>query len=179
MSTMRKNLLMVIIVLAGTLNTVFAQKMDLQSARDIYLSQAAQGCPVDKSIQKLKKVKNLKPAFLAYFGVLQAMQAECTGNPAKKLEYFNMGKDNIEKAITMDGQNFDTRFARFTLQNNIPKFLGYDNMEKDARFLLNFYRQIDRPGGISPFFSEVAGILVNSGYYTGEEEVFLKKFFND
>jgi len=174
---MRKSTIIIVILLAGARDPAFSQGIDMQKARDIYLMQAEKGCPVDKSIQKLEKVKNLKPAFLAYYGVFIAMQAECTGNPAKKLEYFKNGKDNIEKAIMIDEQSFDARFARFTLQDNIPGFLGYDNMEEDARFLLRYYHQVDRFMEISPFFSKAAKILVDSGYYTQKDEDFLREFF--
>ena len=58
-------------------------------------------------------------------------------NPFSKLSYFKKGKNIMEKAIAADSANIELRFLRFSVQTNIPSFLGYkENIKNDKNFLL-------------------------------------------
>jgi hypothetical protein len=120
-----------------------------QSAVDIALLrktyfQVAEGT-VSSSLLKSYAIKNLDdPTFRGYFGAAACMSAEETINPASKLSRFNEGRNNLEKAISLDGKNIDLRFLRYTVQCSAPSFLGYSsNKTEDRKFL------IENVGGIS------------------------------
>lgn len=71
---------------------------------------------------KKSKVNNIE---LAYLGGLQTIWANHTINPISKLKTFDIGKTNIEKAVTNEKDNIEIRFVRLSVQKNCPKFLGY------------------------------------------------------
>ena len=57
-------------------------------------------------------------------------------NPIEKLIYFNKGKELLEDAINQDPKSVELKFLRYSIQQNLPKFLLYhDNIEKDLNFV--------------------------------------------
>lgn len=80
---------------------------------------------------------NEDAVWIAYHGTLTMSMAKYTINPFRKYEYFKNGKLLIEKSIAMDPENIEVRFLRFTIQDHVPAFLGYDNqLSEDKKFLL-------------------------------------------
>ena len=77
------------------------------------------------------------PALLCYKGANEMIQAKYALNPIAKLEKFNKGKKLIKRAFDRDTSNLEIRFIRFSIQKNLPAFLGYhDELETDKLFLL-------------------------------------------
>lgn len=73
---------------------------------------------------------------LAYKGAFQTMWANHTYNPVSKYNTFIAGKKNIEKAVAFSPGNVEIIFIRYSIQKNIPEFLGYkSNMVHDEKFL--------------------------------------------
>ncbi len=62
--------------------------------------------------------------------------------PTEKLDYFNEGKEKLEKAVNFDLQNVEIRFIRFCVQSGSPSIVGYkENMVEDKKFILsNLYK---------------------------------------
>jgi hypothetical protein len=74
----------------------------------------------------------------AYQGVATAMYAELTETVSEKIQYFNSGKDLLEQAVTADWYNPEIRFLRFSVQAEVPFFLGYnDKKQEDASIILD------------------------------------------
>jgi hypothetical protein len=89
-----------------------------------------------KSLDNLEKITNKNDVYLAYYGAFQTVNANHVLNPINKLSYFNKGKNNIEKAIKNNPNDIDSRFLRYSIQKNCPKFLGYrTHLEEDLKFL--------------------------------------------
>lgn len=78
------------------------------------------------------------PVLICYKGANEMIQAKYTLNPISKLEKFNKGKELIKKAFSRDTLNLEMRFIRYSIQSNLPAFLGYhDDLGKDKQFLLD------------------------------------------
>jgi hypothetical protein len=78
------------------------------------------------------------PLLVCYKGANEMIQAKYTLNPMMKLEKFNRGKVLIKKAIARDPLNLEMRFIRYSIQSNLPAFLGYrDELDTDKQFLLD------------------------------------------
>jgi hypothetical protein len=76
------------------------------------------------------------PVTLGYRGAAGMVMARHAANPYVKLRYFNRGRDMLEGAIARDRNNPELRYLRYTIQFNVPPFLGYNtHMEEDKRFL--------------------------------------------
>jgi len=72
---------------------------------------------------------------MGYKGALFMMKASYAWMPTEKLHYFNQGKDVLEQAIKKEPENAELRFIRYSLQQSIPTFLGYDHKRTDREFL--------------------------------------------
>ncbi|MEJ7693739.1 hypothetical protein [Daejeonella sp.] len=76
------------------------------------------------------------PLLLGYKGGATMLMAKHAFNPFSKLSYFKKGKGMLEKAIQVDNNNVELRFLRYTIQTNVPLFLGYNgDLVKDKQFL--------------------------------------------
>ena len=74
--------------------------------------------------------------YLAYLGAFQTIWANHTFNPIEKMNTFNKGKINIEKAVKLSPNDVEIIFIRHSVQKNCPGFLGYDdNLIEDKNFL--------------------------------------------
>ena len=81
---------------------------------------------------------DLNPLVMAYVGVSETMLAENAFWPGEKWNYFNSGKEKIEKAIDQNKDNPELRYLRLLVQLNAPSFLSYDeSIEKDLEFYIN------------------------------------------
>ena len=87
-----------------------------------------------KQLQPYNEKNN--PLLLGYKGGATMLMATHVVNPFSKLSYFKNGRIALEKAIQADKNNVELRFLRYTVQTNIPSFLGYSShLEKDRIFL--------------------------------------------
>ncbi len=76
------------------------------------------------------------PLLLGYRGGATMLMAKHVINPFSKLSYFKKGKGMLEQAIQADNKNVELRFLRYTIQTNVPSFLGYNGqLAKDKQFL--------------------------------------------
>jgi hypothetical protein len=86
------------------------------------------------------------PVLVCYKGASEMIKAKYALNPFSKLEQFNRGKALINKAFSRDTLNLEIRFIRFSIQSNLPAFLGYhEEMDRDKTFLLENTRSSKDP----------------------------------
>lgn len=76
------------------------------------------------------------PLLMGYRAGATMLMAKHSLNPFNKLSYFKKGKTMLEKAIQAENNNVELRFLRYTIQTNVPSFLGYSSeLIKDRSFL--------------------------------------------
>ena len=118
----------------------FAQQtIDMSKIRSLYQRAAEVKQDALQLNQLLLPVESdAAPVMLCYKGAGEMMQAKYTFNPIVKLEKLNNGKALIKKAFCRDTLNLEMRFIRFSIQSNLPAFLGYhDELEYDKHFMLS------------------------------------------
>jgi hypothetical protein len=117
---------------------IIAGEIKVNDVRKLYFEAAEN----KEAAAKLSKVllyvnDSSAPILVCYKGAAQMLEARYINNPLSKLSRFRQGKRLIEHAIKKDHNNLEMRFIRFSLQTNLPTFLGYNNwMEKDKKVLL-------------------------------------------
>ncbi|BAU53734.1 hypothetical protein [Mucilaginibacter gotjawali] len=114
------------------------QTIDLSTVRHLY-----QRAPVVK--QDAGQLNRLMlqvdsdtdaPVLLCYKGANEMIQAKYTLNPIIKLQKFNKGKKLIINAVNRDSLSLEIRFIRYSIQSNLPDFLGFhDELYTDKRFI--------------------------------------------
>ena len=61
------------------------------------------------------------------------IKAKNAVNPISKYSFFKHGKILIETGLTRDSSSVESHFIRFSIQRNLPKFLGYNrNIVQDS-----------------------------------------------
>lgn len=76
------------------------------------------------------------PVHLAYLGAFRVIWAKHTLNPFARLNTFNKGKKDIERAVLEQPHNVEIRFIRLSVQKNCPSFLGYNTeIAQDSKFI--------------------------------------------
>lgn len=71
-----------------------------------------------------------------YRGAVEMSFGKHESGLIKKGKFFSSGKGILEEAISKDSKNIELIFLRYTIQYNVPGFLGYDdNLEEDRAYL--------------------------------------------
>lgn len=92
-------------------------------------------------IQTLNQNKYTSQAlYFGYLGSANVMMAIYVTNPLTKYNYFQKGKNQLEKAISLDKNNVELLYLRFAIQTNVPSFLNYNHqIGNDRKVLLAYY----------------------------------------
>lgn len=120
------------------LNFATATEPAITELRTLYDQAASSKSAAKQLLTLLKPVDDQSnPLLICYKGAAEMMQAKYGLNPVNKLSRFKAGKELIEKAIKKAPEEAEIRFLRFTIQTNLPSFLGYnDNIKEDKELLL-------------------------------------------
>jgi hypothetical protein len=119
--------------------------VEVAALRKLYYEAAENKTAVKKLSALLAKVNDNSDAILiGYRGATEMMEAKYAFNPVTKLSRFNKGKNYLEKAIKKEPKQVELRFIRFSIQTNLPSFLGYnDHIKIDKDALINSVVKID------------------------------------
>jgi hypothetical protein len=133
------------VILCIGFQNMSAQPVPIYNIRDQFFT-------MDKSKDgALKLYKSLEnsdlakdPVMLAYRGASSAASAGSVGGAWKKLEYFNHGKSELEKAVRMKPLDAEIRFLRLATQANSPGFLGYKgDLKNDMALIIQLLTSVN------------------------------------
>lgn len=114
-----------------------AQPVNIEKVRDQYFSMDKTVDGALKLYKVLEKADLSKdPVLLAYRGASSAASAESVSGVRTKLEYFNRGKTELEKAVSLKKLDPEIRFLRLATQVNAPGFLGYTGEIKNDKSII-------------------------------------------
>jgi hypothetical protein len=116
-----------------------ADEIDVVLLRQLFYDAATKESAATRLIKLLEHVNDDSEALLiGYKGVSQLIAAKYALNPITKYNRFNKGKRDIETAVKKDPAQLEIRFLRFTIQTNLPAFLGYNQfISTDKKILIN------------------------------------------
>lgn len=96
----------------------------------------------DSLYSHLSGIKDRSALLNAYMGTLEALKAKHTWNPYYKIKYLNDSEKTFKGAVSADPHNIEIRFMRFSIEHNVPGFLGINkNLVADKEEMI---KQIDR-----------------------------------
>jgi hypothetical protein len=114
---------------------------DLPAIRKLLLAALESKKTTDSLYKSLGEIKERSALINAYMGTLEALKAKHAWNPYNKFKYLNDCEKTFKSAVTADPHNIEIRFMRFSIEHNVPKFLGYTkNLVADR---LEMVKQID------------------------------------
>jgi hypothetical protein len=130
----------------------------------------------DSLYQSFISIKDRTPLITGYIATLQALKAKHTWNPYCKIKYLNDSEKTFAQAVTADPHEMEVRFLRFSVEHNVPAFLGDNkNLYSDREEIIDqlekkHYIQADKPLIIT-----IIKFLLNSKRCTAAENAYLTK----
>jgi len=147
----------------------------LENVRQLYFS-ASDNAGIETFFQSTRKLNESDAIQLAYKGVASAMYAEVASKVKDKLDWFNLGKEQLERALVMSSGNAEIVFLRFSMQCEVPGFLGYNtDISDDANFIIGSLRakKIDPA---ADYWKKAISFMQNSGELNKLHEAALSKY---
>ncbi|RKR81655.1 hypothetical protein BDD43_1805 [Mucilaginibacter gracilis] len=110
---------------------------DLKVLRKQLLLAIDNGRVTDSLYNALNLSAKKTPLTTAYIGALDALKAKHTWNPYNKIKYLNLSEKQLQQAVSQDPHNIEILFMRFSIQHNVPGFLGFGkNLDADMQEML-------------------------------------------
>jgi hypothetical protein len=187
---MKKLLLIPFLLLGVTVNALTGKQLNLESARFFphqsfiltymspynpaalrhhYEQAAANKEAGEKFYALLHDYKAQDALVLGYKAASEAIKAR-DASMLNKLTYVQQAAQTFEQAVALDPTNAEIRFLRFSVESNLPAFLGLSkHVEEDKAFLLAAALQHPRSGLDDEAFRTVRGFLVGRGHVSGAQ----------
>lgn len=116
--------------------------------------------------------------YYAYMGGVSAVKSKHAFWPHKKLSYLNDSMAMLRKAISIDNENLEIRFMRFSILHYVPGFLGYSSeRQEDARVIFKLLVKKEFANLSSEIQKGIVEFMLNSDCLTDSENDILKKNF--
>ncbi|MFC4095349.1 hypothetical protein [Euzebyella saccharophila] len=147
---------------------IFFGASSIDEIREAYIDAAQSEKALKELYGDLTSVaKNDDPTKVAYKGAVTTMMAQYADGFKAKKEYFKDGKKLLEHAIEADSRNVEIRCLRLSIQENLPKILGYhSNVDEDKDYILKHYKELKSQGAKN----FVKGYIKKSESFSEEEK---------
>lgn len=117
---------------------VFFFQSNLESLRESYAKANASSANTESFIKLAEKASGSDAAIQGYKAAAQIMEAKITKSNRKAL--VKAGATSLEAVIKNNPNNAELRVIRMSVQENIPKIVGYrGSLKEDKTFLMNNY----------------------------------------
>ncbi|MCW3160986.1 hypothetical protein [Chryseobacterium oryctis] len=111
---------------------------DLDELRNSYAKANLSNANTQAFINIAEKQSGSDVIITGYKAAAQIMEAKITKGNRKAL--VKTGATNLENIIKSNPNNIELRLIRLSVQENIPKIVGYNkNLKEDKTFILNNY----------------------------------------
>jgi hypothetical protein len=130
----------------------------------------------DSLYQSLGLIQQRTGLINGYRGALQALKAKHTWNPYYKIKYLNNCEDTFKEAIAQDPHNIEIRFMRFSIEHNVPGFLGYTkNIKTDKQEMIRQIELKNYGTADKDLLVAVIKFMLDSKQCNPDENAFLNK----
>ncbi|RYE27740.1 MAG: hypothetical protein EOP42_18805 [Sphingobacteriaceae bacterium] len=150
------------------------QKLDISRIRKDML-RAINSSKVTDSLYNNLQTINKKPALVvAYFGALEALKAKNSWNPYNKIKYLNLSGKTVQQAVNSNPEDMEIRFVRFSIQSNLPHFLGLaKDLDADKNQILHQLKQKNYGSADTLFVQNIIKFMIDSKQCSPQEITFL------
>lgn len=113
---------------------------DLESLRNSYAKANLSNENAKNFIELAEKKSSSDPVTSAYKAAAKVLEAKVTTEKNKRKSFVKSGATSLESIIKSNPNNAELRVIRMSVQENIPKIVGYNkNLKEDKTFLLTNY----------------------------------------
>lgn len=119
---------------------LFFQGGDLETLRNAY-SKANQSVEGARNfIEIADKNSSSDPLIKGYKAAAEILEAKVTTEKNKRKSFVKSGATDLESVIKSNPNNVELRLIRMSVQENIPKIVGYSkNLKEDKAFIISNY----------------------------------------
>lgn len=143
--------------------------------RHHYQAAAADKAAGEKFYQLLADYNDHDALVLAYKAAAEAIRAR-DASMFNKLSYVQQAAHTFEQAVALDPDNAEIRFLRFSVESNLPPFLGLSkHVDEDRARLLQSALAYPKSGLDDEAFRTVRSFLVDRGHVSEDEARQLSK----
>lgn len=114
-----------LLMLLNTL-TVKADEPNLRHIRSLLVVCMNSSKTTDSLYKSLSAIKNRTGVISGYLATLSACKAKLSWNPYMKVKHLNTAEATYKIAVNADPHNIEIRFLRFSVEHNVPGFLGFN-----------------------------------------------------
>lgn len=130
----------------------------------------------DSLYNSLTTQANKTALITGYIGTLQALKAKHSWNPYTKIKQIAAAERSFEKAITADPHNLELRYMRYSVEHNLPGFLGQSkNMAVDKQEMLTQIAKKQPNDDDKELVVNVINYLLQNSEHTSAEKIDLHK----
>ncbi|RYE91051.1 MAG: hypothetical protein EOO37_01355 [Cytophagaceae bacterium] len=134
-----------------------------------YQEAAASKEAGDKFYDLLHGYTEQNALVLGYKAASEAIKAR-DASMLNKLTYVQQAARTFEQAVNLDPDNAEIRFLRFSVESNVPPFLGLSkHVDEDKKFLLDAALQYPHSGLDAEGFRAVRSFLVERKHVSETE----------
>jgi hypothetical protein len=113
---------------------------DLEALRNSYSKANISNENAKNFIELAEKKTSSDPVISAYKAAANVLEAKVTTEKNKRKSFVKSGATSLESIIKSNPNNAELRVIRMSVQENIPKIVGYNkNLKEDKTFLLTNY----------------------------------------
>ncbi|MDP9957025.1 hypothetical protein [Epilithonimonas hungarica] len=118
---------------------MFFQSSDLEALRDSYAVANQSKENAKNFIEIADKKTSSDPVISGYKAAAKVLEAKVTKD-GKRKSLVKTGATSLESLIKSNPNNTELRLIRLSVQENVPKIVGYHkNLKEDKEFVLNNY----------------------------------------
>jgi hypothetical protein len=137
--------------------------------RHHYEQAAADKAAGEKFYELLREYNEQDALVLGYKAASEAIRAR-DASMLNKMTYVQQAAHTFEQAVSQDPSNAEVRFLRFSVESNLPAFLGLStHVDEDKDFLLKAALRHPQSGLDEEAFNTVRGFLVGRGHVSEED----------
>lgn len=119
---------------------LFFQSADIEALRNSYAKASQSNANTQSFINLAEKQSSSDAVTKGYKAAAQIMEAKITTEKGKRKSFVKSGATNLESIIKSNPNNAELRLIRLSVQENLPKIVGYrGSLKDDKTFLINNY----------------------------------------
>ena len=119
---------------------LFFQTSDLDAIRNAYSKANTSNEGAKNFIELADKSSSSDPLIKGYKAAAKILEAKVTTEKNKRKSFVKSGATELETVIKYNPNNVEMRLIRMSIQENIPKIVGYSkNLKEDKAYILSNY----------------------------------------
>lgn len=148
---------------------------DLPSLRRHYAAAATDEAAARRMLAAVRGYDGPNAAIVGYRAVAEAVQARYVWSPLAKLRAVRAAQKTFDHAVALDARNVEVRFLRYTIEVNVPRYLGLSaHLAADRALIIAGARHYPDLGLDAQSLTIIRDFMLQRGECTPEETRMLR-----